>query len=63
MVASGRPRFPAASKAAAATGLKYPRQDSNLCSRLRRPMLYPLSYGGMKRAGCCYDDDTIAAAF
>ena len=27
---------------------KYPRQDSNLCSRLRRPMLYPLSYGGME---------------
>jgi hypothetical protein len=23
-----------------------PRQDSNLGSRLRRPMLYPLSYGG-----------------
>ncbi len=24
----------------------YPRQDSNLCLRLRRPTLYPLSYGG-----------------
>jgi integrase/recombinase XerC len=24
----------------------YPRQDSNLCTRLRRPVLYPLSYGG-----------------
>ena len=23
-----------------------PQQDSNLRSRLRRPMLYPLSYGG-----------------
>jgi hypothetical protein len=23
-----------------------PRQDSNLRTRLRRPMLYPLSYGG-----------------
>ena len=23
-----------------------PRQDSNLCFRLRRPTLYPLSYGG-----------------
>ena len=23
-----------------------PRQDSNLRSRLRRPLLYPLSYGG-----------------
>lgn len=23
-----------------------PRQDSNLCTRLRKPMLYPLSYGG-----------------
>ncbi len=25
---------------------KYPQQDSNLRSRLRRPVLYPLSYGG-----------------
>ena len=25
---------------------KYPRQDSNLRTRLRRPVLYPLSYGG-----------------
>jgi hypothetical protein len=25
----------------------YPRQDSNLCFRLRRPTLYPLSYGGV----------------
>jgi hypothetical protein len=24
-----------------------PRQDSNLCTRLRRPVLYPLSYGDM----------------
>jgi hypothetical protein len=23
-----------------------PRQDSNLRARLRRPLLYPLSYGG-----------------
>lgn len=28
-----------------------PRQDSNLRTRLRRPMLYPLSYGGVSR--CC----------
>jgi hypothetical protein len=27
-----------------------PRQDSNLRSRLRRAMLYPLSYGGRSRA-------------
>ena len=27
--------------------LNYPRQDSNLCLRLRRPTLYPLSYGGV----------------
>ena len=27
-------------------GRWYPRQDSNLCTRLRRPVLYPLSYGG-----------------
>ena len=26
--------------------VKRPQQDSNLRSRLRRPMLYPLSYGG-----------------
>lgn len=26
---------------------KCPRQDSNLRTRLRRPMLYPLSYGGV----------------
>ncbi len=26
-----------------------PRQDSNLRTRLRRPMLYPLSYGGQGR--------------
>ena len=25
---------------------KRPQQDSNLRTRLRRPMLYPLSYGG-----------------
>ena len=25
---------------------KYPRQDLNLCLWLRRPTLYPLSYGG-----------------
>lgn len=27
-----------------------PRQDSNLRTRLRRPLLYPLSYGGVRRA-------------
>lgn|GEM_PF-2953342 len=26
--------------------LQYPRQDLNLCLWLRRPTLYPLSYGG-----------------
>ncbi len=25
-----------------------PRQDSNLRTRLRRPVLYPLSYGGFR---------------
>ena len=25
----------------------YPRQDSNLRTRFRKPMLYPLSYGGL----------------
>lgn len=28
----------------------YPREDSNLCLRLRRPTLYPLSYGGPQGA-------------
>ena len=28
---------------------KRPRQDSNLRHRLRRPVLYPLSYGGTSR--------------
>ena len=27
-----------------------PRQDSNLRNRLRRPVLYPLSYGGLQTA-------------
>ena len=30
-------------------GKKYPQQDSNLRHRLRRPVLYPLSYGGEPR--------------
>jgi len=25
---------------------KYPRQESNLRARFRKPLLYPLSYGG-----------------
>jgi hypothetical protein len=29
----------------------YPQQDSNLRTRLRRPALYPLSYGGPTSAG------------
>ncbi len=29
---------------------KCPRQDSNLRTRLRRPLLYPLSYGGVSGA-------------
>ena len=28
--------------------LKCPRQESNLCTRFRKPLLYPLSYGGGK---------------
>ena len=31
--------------------LKCPRQDSNLRTRLRRPLLYPLSYGGVAAFG------------
>ena len=26
--------------------MKYPRQESNLRTRVRNPLLYPLSYGG-----------------
>ncbi len=29
------------------TGIQYPRGDSNARTRLRRPLLYPLSYGGL----------------
>ena len=29
----------------------YPRQDSNLCTRFRKPVLYPLSYGGYHSHG------------
>ncbi len=29
-------------------GIRRPQQDSNLRTRLRRPMLYPLSYGGQR---------------
>jgi hypothetical protein len=29
-----------------------PQQDSNLRTRLRRPMLYPLSYGGSLTQKC-----------
>src|SRR4030095_2432705 len=35
-----------------------PRQDSNLRTRLRRPLLYPLSYGG----GESHEDTSLAAA-
>ena len=28
-------------------GIGRPQQDSNLRTRLRRPVLYPLSYGGL----------------
>ena len=31
--------------------LRRPRQDSNLRTRLRRPVLYPLSYGGIPHGG------------
>jgi hypothetical protein len=31
---------------------KRPQQDSNLRTRLRRPMLYPLSYGGSLTQKC-----------
>ena len=27
-----------------------PRQESNLCTRFRKPLLYPLSYGGLVKA-------------
>lgn len=39
------------------SGLKCPRQDSNLRTRLRRPLLYPLSYGGVSVAERCARGD------
>jgi hypothetical protein len=44
--AIGPRRGTPAQKAFAAGRKKRPQQDSNLRTRLRRPMLYPLSYGG-----------------
>ena len=35
-----------ASGSSSNAGSKRPQQDSNLRTRLRRPVLYPLSYGG-----------------
>ena len=32
--------------------LRCPRQESNLRSRFRKPMLYPLSYGGVAEMAC-----------
>lgn len=40
---------------------KCPRQDSNLRTRLRRPMLYPLSYGGMSLV-CSATGETLPAS-
>ncbi len=36
---------------ALARDVQRPRQDSNLRTRLRRPMLYPLSYEGREPRG------------
>jgi hypothetical protein len=38
---------PAAQARIGADSTMRPQQDSNLRTRLRRPMLYPLSYGGL----------------
>lgn len=40
---------------------KCPRQDSNLRTRLRRPMLYPLSYGGVSLC-CSATGETLPAS-
>ena len=42
----------AASRQSDRLGWKRPQQDSNLRTRLRRPMLYPLSYGGSLTQKC-----------
>ena len=42
----GRSKVAPAQKGFAAGCGRRPQQDSNLRTRLRRPMLYPLSYGG-----------------
>jgi hypothetical protein len=39
-------RVPAGQAGIGADSTMRPQQDSNLRTRLRRPMLYPLSYGG-----------------
>ncbi|CAL2072239.1 hypothetical protein GPN2_22497 [Streptomyces murinus] len=39
------------------TNPRCPRQDSNLRTRLRRPLLYPLSYGGVSVAERCARGD------
>ena len=41
-------RVPAVQGAVSASNKKRPQQDSNLRTRLRRPLLYPLSYGGWR---------------
>jgi hypothetical protein len=40
-------RVPAGQARIGADSTRRPQQDSNLRTRLRRPMLYPLSYGGL----------------
>ncbi len=42
----------AASRQSDRLGCERPQQDSNLRTRLRRPMLYPLSYGGSLTQKC-----------
>jgi hypothetical protein len=44
-----RNAMPAGGVASFEFKIERPQQDSNLRTRLRRPLLYPLSYGGLRR--------------
>src|SRR5438046_7173289 len=50
---SAGPSGPATRSPAAIRSPRYPRADSNRCFRLRRPALYPLSYGGERSERPC----------
>jgi hypothetical protein len=46
VIASDRPTIELIGGSPLGTEAEYPRQESNLRTRFRKPLLYPLSYGG-----------------